>query len=508
MNAIWNIAHTDDKRYAPLEGDREVDVVIIGGGVTGLTTALKLIDAGKRVAVLEAHRIGAGSTGRSTGNLYATVSQGLAPVRKKHGVDTIRAIVACRNQAIDFIEQTIKRFAIECEFSRRPLYHCVHHANDERSQGLDAELDASIAAGLSASLVDNDVPLLPFAPHRAFRLDNQAQYNPLSYVRGLAKVISERNGLIFEDSEVMNVDAADGKVVTRSGTVRAHDIVFATHTPKGVSLLQAQMQPYQEYGISAELKPGAAYPDGAFWIVDDAKSIRSYEYNGKHYLVVIGGKHKTGHGDLGAGYYSMLEGYAKAHFDVARFEHRWSAQQYQAADQLPYIGRSGKNNLFVGTGYAADGLTWSAVAADVIASQIMGQGNADIGELFNPRRFTPIKSGKSWIQENTTVAKHLFKAQFGSTESQKVDQIKAGEGGVVTVDGDKLAVYRAANNELTVMSAECPHMKCLVNWNGADSTWECPCHGSKFAAKGELIEGPAYEGLAPHPMDLEGGRTT
>lgn len=499
MNPIWNTGLVDKIQYPPLQGALEVDVAIIGGGVTGLTTAIKLIEAGKSVAVLEARQVGAGSTGRSTGNLYATVSSGLAQVRQKHGIEMTKKVVAARAQAVDFIEQTIQRFAIDCDFARRPMYCCLHTQDEKHEQRFQAELETSAASGIAAEVVDK-VPELPFPMHSAFRLEGQAQYNPLRYATGLAKAIVERKGHIFEQCKVTHIDASSGVVTTQAGEVRAKDIVQATHTPKGINVLQAEMQPYQEYGIASELKEGV-YPDGAFWIVDDSKSIRSYEYAGKHYLIIIGGKHKTGHNSPEADPYTALEDYANAHFEVARFTHRWSAQQYQPADLLPYIGRSAHKNVYVGTGYAADGLTWGTVAAEIISKQVLGEQHQDLAEIFNPRRFTPLKSGKSWIEENAAVAKELFKAHILPGEDRSVHDLESGEGGVVTVNGDKLAVYRSPNDDLVVMSAECPHMKCLVNWNKADATWDCPCHGSRFSANGELLEGPAYKGLAAGSLE-------
>lgn len=499
MNPIWNIA-SKATAYPPLREPREADTVIIGAGVTGLATALKLIEAGQRVVVLEALSVGAGGTGRSTGNLYGTLSTGLAEIRKKHSISTLRTIVKRRMQAISFIEQTVAKYHIECEFSRCSMYLCVRAPIQDAVRRLEAEFEASIDAGLVCAWVKN-APTLPFSVHRAIEIENQAQFNPRSYLEGLAQAVVERGGQIFENTRVTQVDGRRGIVTTDSSRVRAHDIVYATHTPKGINVLQAEMQPYQEYGVAAELK-GEEYPDGAFWILDDSKSLRSYRYQGKHYLIVIGGKHKTGHGTLGVGYYDMLKDYAKTHFDVAAFEHQWSAQQYIPADQLPYIGRSAHQNVHVGTGYSADGLTWGVVAADILGRQVLGH-KEDEDELFNSRRFTPFKSGKNWFTENKTVAMHWLKARFGAEKNSHIKHISAGDGDVVNINGANLAVHRTPGGELKVLSAECPHMKCLVRWNGAERTWDCPCHGSRFSVDGKLIEGPAFEGLQSQRLNTD-----
>lgn len=500
MNAIWNIARTN-LSYPPLSGECEADTVIIGGGITGLVTAHKLLEAGQSVVVLEALRIGDGSTGRSTGNLYGTVSTGLGKLRKQYDAATVKDVVQRRMQAIDFIEETVKQYSITCEFARRPMYLCLRASEQKWTQYLDDELSASQEAGLSCA----EETELPFSTHRAIRLDHQAQFNPLSFVQGLAQAISARGGQIFEQSRVCKIDAAGKTVSTPLGAVHARDVVHATHTPKGINLLQAEMQVFQEYGIAARLAQpdshGINWSDGIYWLLDEHKSIRGYRRGEQQYLLVIGGKHKTGHGELGTGYYQMLKNYAQNYFSVEGIDYQWSAQQYVPADQLPYIGHSARRNIHVGTGFAADGLVWGTVAADIVCRQILHESRGD--RRFTPWRFTPMKSGKNWLRENKTVATHWIKGRFASKQKLRFEQIAPGEGQVLDFDGDKVAAYRAPNGELTVLSAECPHMKCPVHWNSADSTWDCPCHGSRFATDGALLEGPAFEGLQPRQIDRE-----
>lgn len=492
MNAIWNLDHATVGEFLPLHTECDVDTVVIGGGVTGLCTALKLAESGQSVALLESHRIASGSTGRSTGNLYSTVSQHLSKIATKHNDQVVAAVVDARDKAINWVEFVIQKYSIDCSFYRRPLHICVREENLQLEKDLADELDASIAAGVSANQ-SSAVEALPFPVRAAIRLDHQAQYNPRCFLLGLANAFCQHGGRIFERSKAVDINAGDGVVTTPGGKVKAKNIVLATHTPKGINLLQAEMEPYQEYGISAELKEGC-YPDGAFWLRDDSVSLRGYQHQGKRYLVVIGSKHKTGQGELGSGYYDALKEYARTHFNVNHFEHQWSAQQYKPADLLPYIGRSGHHNVYVATGFAADGLTWGAVAADIISRQILGESSIDHANLFNPRRFTPVKSAKNWIKENASVAKNMLQGHFTSAKHKTLEELAPGEGKVLELDGEKVAAYRG-RDKLSVVSAECPHMKCIVNWNGADNTWDCPCHGSRFTTDGELIEGPAYEDL-------------
>lgn len=502
--ALWYVNNRPGS-YTPLHGAVSAGTVIVGGGITGLTTALKLAEAGIPVVVLESRQIAGGDTGNSTGNLYSTLSQGLAPVEKKWSADVVAAIVAERARAIDLVESTVERFAIDCQFERRPLYWCLRDAGDRSDDALQREYAVAKTAGLQARLVDA-VPRLPDANSGAICLENQAQFNPLSYVQGLARRVVELGGVIHERSPVTGVDAKAGVVNTAAGEVSARQIVLATHTPIGINLLQAEMEPSREYGISAVLDSNFqtdSYPEGIVWIQDAAVSLRSYLYNDRHYLVAVGYKHKTGEGKLGEGFYQALEQYVSERYDVAEFTHRWSAQQFKSADLLPYIGRSGHENVWVGTGYAADGLVWGTIAGDLIANQILGQQDSR-AQLFDPRRFTPVKSAARWTAENLSVASHFIRGYLTPARVRQLDQIEPGEGRIVNVDGDRLAVFRSATNELLALSPVCPHMKCMVNWNGAEKTWDCPCHGSRFAVDGSVLEGPAMQPLSRHLVEDDG----
>lgn len=501
--ALWYVNDCPGSSQ-PLSGAVTAAAVVVGGGITGLTTALRLADAGQKVVVLESRQIGGGDTGNSTGNLYATLSQGLGPVEKKWDRDVIASIVAQRAQAIDTVESTARQFGIECQFARRPLYLCSTTSDEATEATLQREYTLSQVAGLQAQRVDT-VPGLP-AVAKALCLENQAQFNPLSYVQGLARRLTELGGIIYENSPVTAVDAGAGLVRTAAGEVRAGQIVLATHTPIGINLLQAEMEPFREYGISAELNTDdqpERHPEGIIWIQDESVSLRSYLHNDRRYLVAVGQKHKTGEGTLGEGYYQSLEDYLQQRYGVTEFTHRWSAQQFQSADLLPYIGRSGHDNVWVGTGYAADGLVWGAIAGDLIARQILGQDDSR-SQLYNPRRFTPIKSGANWATDNLSVASHFIRGYLTPARVRQLDQVGPGEGRIVSVDGERLAVFRHANNELVALSPVCTHMKCMVNWNSADRTWDCPCHGSRFAVDGSVLEGPAMQALARHAMDANG----
>lgn len=493
MKAIWKIGSTEADHYPPLRRHITADVAIIGAGITGLTTAERLAEAGMRVVVIEALAIGDGCTGGSTGNLYSILATGLAPLHKKWGDDVVRDVVRARSQAIDHIERVVERFGIDCQFHRRPLYRIATTEDKKTIETLEAEHEAMALAGLEVATVE-DSPL-SLAMERGLKIEGQAQFNPLGYIHGLAKAISRKGVDIYEHSPVRNVNYEQGIVETDTAHVTVTHIVHATHTPKGISLLQTMLLPSREYGVSAKISSDS-YPKGIFFVHDTFHSIRSYRHQDEEYLVVIGEQHKTGQGDQNNAYIDNLRDYVSAHFDVTDFYHQWSNQQYSPADGLPYIGRLlGHDHAYLATGFSGDGLVWGTLAGLIISDLIRGRENS-WHKSFDARRFTPAKSAMKWVEENTSVSKSLVKDYLGTDKLKKLEEIELGQGKVVTVEGEKLAIYRDETGKLSILSAVCPHMKCLVHWNREEASWDCPCHGSRFDLEGEVIEGPSLHPLA------------
>lgn len=500
MQPIWNAGSIEARQFPQLTETVHADVAIIGGGITGLSTALSLADAGYEVALIEAFGVGERNTGRSTGNLYSTVSQGLSGIREQWDDATVRDVVESRTRALDGIEHTIRRFGIDCQFARRPLYCVTTGDDDDTEQWLDREYEACVAGGLAANLTE-DVPL-PFATHRALCLENQAQYNPLSHARALAQVVSGLGVSVFEHSRVLEDDAANGVVRTAQGEVRAQHVVHATHSPNGLRVVQTRMQTWREPGISAKLA-GAPCPDGIFWVQDGFHSLRSYRHDGSDYLVVVGEKHEPGDGTAESDHNEQLRAYAHTRFDVSSFEHTWSAQQFASADLLPFIGRMATGgDVYVGTGFAADGLVWGVVAAGIISDLIGGRENQWC-KRFDPGRIMSADDANHWLRENAESAEQ-FERELNAGELEHLrEAVPPGHSGVAALGEQQFAVRHGKHGELEVMSALCPHKKCVVQWNDAEATWDCPCHGSRFHADGTVLEGPTYSGL-PQRASFDG----
>lgn len=490
LSSIW----TDTSSHASfpsLSGDHHADVVVIGGGITGITAALHLSRAGKSVVVLEAQRIGEGTTGYSTGNLYASVSSYLYRIRDAWDQDTAAAVARSRAETIDEIQRTITEFGLNCHFARRPHYFIP--TDDSQIEKMEREYEAVNKAGLNASIV-GEAPL-PLPVKRALKIENQAQFHPLNYVRLLAKAIASDRCRIFEEAKAEEIDDENIVVRTAEGSVHADRIIMATHTPKGFNLLQTELGPYREYGIAVRLK-GNRYPEGIFWTLEEPNhSIRSFESDGAKYLIIIGEKHKTGQHEEGVDYYEKVEAFARANFDLEHVAYRWSAQHYRSADELPYIGKStASENVTLATGFATNGLIYGPLAAAILTDEILGRENP-WADLYSAKRFTPAKSAGDFLKENANVAVQYVRDYLTRAEVEKLGEIPVGEGRLAELEGKKLAVFRDEGGGVTVLSPVCTHLGCIVHWNGMEKTWDCPCHGSRFRPDGEVIEGPAIAAL-------------
>ena len=496
--SIWK-GTSEETDFPALTGDLSVDVAIIGGGITGITAALLLSQAGKSVAVLEAGKLGMGTTGFSTGNLYAVLAEHLFTIGEKWDEATMRAVADARQGAVDLIEKIITTHAIDCDFFRRPLHLFAADAAEERKGAVEKEYQAAVTIGLKARLTET-LPS-PFKAEKALIIEEQAQFHPLNYVKGLAQAIADERCQIFEHSKAIAIDDSRCIVDTAGGSVTAGKIIMATHTPKGVNVLQTELGPYREYAIAARLD-GNDFPEGIFWSLGPSRhSIRSYDSNGHKYLLVLGEDHKTGQKEETGECYQRLEEYLRANFAAGAIEYRWSAQRYYPADKLPYIGKSiGSANVYVATGYATDGLVYGTLAAVLISDDIMGRENPCSG-LFDSRRFNPAKSAKEFLTENINVAGYYLKDYLKGPETHSADEVGRGEGKLIKLNGEKLAAYRDDNGKLFLLSPVCTHMKCIVHWNKAERTWDCPCHGSRFQFDGEVIEGPAIAALESKSLE-------
>ncbi|MGZ3768769.1 MAG: FAD-dependent oxidoreductase [Bdellovibrio sp.] len=497
--SVWKKDSNAIQFSKKLSENFEIDVAIIGGGITGLTSAYFLNKVGKSVAIFEANEVGSGTTGYSTGNLYAVVEEPLQKLITKFGAGTVREVIESRLAAIQQIETLIQECSINCDF-RKVSWNFVAESEDNDNL-VQHEYDACFKMDLKARI--DSKTALPFNISKAVCIDNQAQFNPMLYVQGLSAYLSKIGTDIFEHTSVTEIKEGTPNILqTTRGLVKAKTVIHATHTPKGfVPFIQTMLGPYREYAVAGTLNSGE-YPQGIFWVVHNSNhySIRTYTHrNGEKNILLLGEPHKVGQKKNNSECRLNLEAYLRSHFDIKSIDYKWSGQNYKSADGLPYIGLiHDKHNIFIGTGYGTDGLTYGTLAAIIISDKILGKSNA-WEKLYDPHRHNPAKAAGRFIKENANVLEQYVKDLPFLAEAKDVMEIKRGEGKTVEIHGRKCAVYRDQKGSLHEVSAICTHLKCTVHWNQEEDSWDCPCHGSRFTIEGSVIEGPALTDLKKYP---------
>lgn len=475
-----------------------VDVVVVGGGITGLTAAYLLTSAGKRVAVLERDRCAQVDTGHTSAHLTMVTDTRLTPLAERFGRSHAQAVWDAGLAAIALIDDTVRAHAIDCAFARVEGY--LHEGRSEGAPGEDAlREDAALAAelGFDAEFV-SDVPLVG-GP--GVRFDHQARFHPHAYLGALTRAIVERGGRIYEHSEVEEYGADVLSVTARGHRITCDDIVMATHSPQvgvagmvNATLQQTKLALYTSYVVAGRV-PKGTLPDALWWDTSDPYQYLRVEPHHDHDLVIFGGEdHKTGQVNDTTACHARLEDALRARLPDVDVTHRWSGQVIETPDGLPLIGRMAENQ-YAATGFAGNGMTLGTLGAMIVTDEILGRTNP-WAELFAFERPAVRRGLRDYIKENADYPYYLVRSRFAGAEGRSLRAVRRGEGAIVEHEGSKVAVYRDEDGALSVRSAVCPHMGCAVAWNPAERTWDCPCHGSRFTTDGAVISGPAESPLA------------
>lgn len=486
--SLW-VSTTTTPGYPALGRDIEADVIVVGSGITGLSTARLLAGRGMRVVVLEARKLCSGVTGYTTAKVTALHSTIYSKLSKTWGDETAAVYAAANQAAIAKVRDLVEVDGIDCDLHEASAY--TYAESNEHLPEIEAEVDAARRAGLAASFTTETE--LPYEVQGAVRLDGQARFHPSRYCLGLAEALIRDGGLIFADSPAQSLDSEAATVTTNQATAKGGAVVVATQIPfVNAGGHFARMTPSRSYAMA--LRPATEPVHDMYISVDEpTRSIRS---TGDGYLIVGGEGHPVGEDSDTTRRYDALEQWSSERFPEASIDFRWSAQDYRSADGLPYIGRlsSGASRVFVATGFAKWGMTNGTVAAMIISDLIEGTPN-DWADTFDSTRIAPVQGLRGVLAGNLEVAKHFVGDRIGSVDRSDASELQPGSGAVVSLNGEKVAAFRDDNGQIHAVSATCTHLGCQVSFNTAERSWDCPCHGSRFDVDGHVLQGPAIKEL-------------
>lgn len=481
----------------PLQHSMETDVCIVGGGISGLTCAYLLLKEGKQVVVLDKGAIAGGQSARTTGHLTWILDDHFQELEKLFGQDGAFFAAQSHREAVNLIEEIILENQIECDFERVNAYLFVPPG--ESLEILDRELEAMKRASIEAKQVSK-APFSTFDTGPCLEFPHQAQFHSLKYLSGLVKAILRLGGKIYSSTSVQNcIDGEPCKVVTDRGyEVTAKAVIVATDSPVNDRfMIHTKQAAHRTYVIAAQI-PKGSIPKGLYWDTPDPYHyirIQKHETDPhKDWLIIGGEDHKTGQDQDGEGRYLLLERWARERFPMMEtVEYRWSGQIMEPVDSLAFIGRNPHDkHTYIITGDSGNGLTHGTLGASLITSLIIGK-RIPWSALYDPSRKT-LASASEFTKENFNVAtQYADWLMPGQVES--VDQIPAGSGAIIRKGLTKEAIYRDEKGKLHCYSAVCPHLGCLVTWNEGEKSWDCPCHGSRFDAYGQVLNGPAISPL-------------
>lgn len=492
--SFW-LATSPATDYPRLPGGLEVDVAVVGAGIVGVLAAFLLKREGRTVALLDSKRIVRGATGHTTAKLTSGHGVIYAELTERFGEDGARIYAQSNQAAVEKVAGLANELGIDCDLERKANY--VYALGADEVERVRTEVEAMQRLGLPASF-QAETPL-PFPVAGAIRLDDQAQFHPRKFLLPLAERIPGDGSHVFENTAALRVkERKVCEIETGRGVVLARDVVVATHLPfLDRALFFAKAHPHRSYAVAAPLDADKA-PDGMFINAGlPTRSVRTLR-DGERTLVQVGGQgHVPGEEDDTPGRYRTLEAFLREHWpEAGEVEYRWSTQDYMSVDRVPFVGRllRRSRHVYVATGFSKWGMTNGTVAAILLSDAILGRDNP-WAALYDSKRLKPRAAAKRFVKRNTSAAVHFVRDRIGGARSGSAAELQPGEGALLRMGVRKRACYRDEAGVLHVLSPVCRHLYCLVAWNPAERTWDCPCHGSRYTGEGKVIQGPALMDL-------------
>lgn len=470
------------------------DVAVIGGGITGISTALKLQQNGKKCVILEAANIGFGTTGGTTAHLNDFFDTTYSQAISKFGLDNAKLFAEAGKDAMQIIETNVSELNINCDFEKKKAY--LFALDEKQEKQLEDIVEGSSKVGHTMEYTDMIPFPIPFK--KAVVIPDQGQFHPIKYIKALCEAFINAGGTIIEDCRCESHDEQDDHVIlqTSKGSVKVRQAVYATHIPPGVNILHFTNAPYRSYAIAFSLKNKEYPQELGYDLSDPYHYYRIHEVNGEKLLIAGGEDHKTGHEENTGECFSRLENYVRQYFDLDVPYYSWSSQYYEPADGFPYIGKMPGNNgrIYVATGFRGNGMMFGTLSSQIITDLIVN-GNSKYEKLFDPGRVEITAGFVNFAKENAAVVYDFIKDKLTKEKIQSLADIKDGEAKIVTYEGKSYALYKENGGKLHMVKSTCPHAHCEVRWNSAEITWDCPCHGSRFNVNGKILTGPAVQDL-------------
>jgi glycine/D-amino acid oxidase-like deaminating enzyme/nitrite reductase/ring-hydroxylating ferredoxin subunit len=484
-------------RFPRLDGDMAVDVAIVGAGITGLTAAYLLKRSGRTVAVIDRHRCGGVDSTRTTAHVTGVTDKSLGDLIAQLGRDHAWAVWDAGLAATEQIDRIVCEEEIDCEWTWVNGYKYADP--DGGTDGREAlQREAGIAADLGFDA--RYLEAVPFSGGPGVEYGSQAKFHPRKYLGALARLIEGDGSYIFEHSESSEITDRPLAVCANGHRIICDHIVIATHTPlmgtaerTSAHALQARLYLYTSYVVGGRL-PSGSVPEAIYWdTADPYHYLRVDAHRGFDYAIFGGEDHKTGQVEDTTACFRALEEKARALLPGLQVTHHWSGQVVETHDGLPFIGETA-DRQFAATGYAGNGMTFGTLAGIMARDYVEGRKNPWTG-LFDPAR--PGLRGGTWnyLKENADYPYYKLRERFTGPDARTLRAVRRGEGRIVELDGTRHAAYRSEKGTVTLLSPVCTHMGCEVRWNSAESTWDCPCHGSRFEATGGVLSGPAQTPL-------------
>ena len=485
-------------RYPSLDRNLKVDVAIIGAGITGLTTAYLLKRAGRTVAVIDRGRCGGVDTGHTTAHVTCVTDLDLSALVKNFGRDHAQAAWDGGLAALAEIDTIVANEGIDCHWEWVPGYKFAALTANAEEEGPRLQEEAALASelGFDARFLD----AVPFFNRPGIEFGGQGRFHPRKYLAALAAVVNGNGSHVFEHTESEDVMDDPLSVKAAGHTIACDYVVIATHTPlqgktniASATLFQTKLSLYSSYVLGGRL-PKGTIPDALYWDTADPYHYLRLDPHRDYDYVIFGGEdHKTGQAANTEACYRALERKLTEILPQIEITHRWSGQVVETHDGLPFIGET-SSRQFAATGYAGNGMTFGTIAGLMARDAALGRSNP-WAELFDTAR-TKVKAGAwDYLKENKDYPYYLIRDRFAGADGRSLRELGRGKGKILELKGERVAAWRSDAGTVTLLSPICTHMGCVVDWNDAESTWDCPCHGSRFKPNGDVLAGPAESPL-------------